>query len=223
MELPKITSPQDLADLIDQVGFLPFFRGKVPGFSVADATPPELWFSGEEGPWEWKGPVIRLSGCAYGKFFHGKAGFVSRAWFPDFANYRRDGYDFDAAYDDGKASFLEKQVYDALAGKGPMLSKALRAKSGLTGESRHGFDGILSRLQSRCYIVTTDFEYALDKHGAPYGWGLARCSTPEEYFGEDFTRQVYARSPEESAGRILDHLTALLPDATPSQVKSLLG
>ena len=39
--------------------------------------------------WEWKGEILRESGCAYGKFFGGKAAFVSRAWWPDMCNYRR--------------------------------------------------------------------------------------------------------------------------------------
>jgi len=47
-------------------------------------------------------------------FFHGKAGFISAEWFPDFANYRRDSYDFDARYEDGLARYQDKQVYDIL-------------------------------------------------------------------------------------------------------------
>ena len=45
--------------------------------------------SDEEGAWEWKGAIIRDGQCAYGKFFNRKAGFVSRAWLPDWINYRR--------------------------------------------------------------------------------------------------------------------------------------
>ena len=97
MDLPMIHSAEDIANLVGELGFLPFFRNGVPGFSLAECTPHELWFSRDvDGPWEWKGPVIRLTGGVYGKFFGNKAGFVSREWFGDFANYRRDGYDFDA-------------------------------------------------------------------------------------------------------------------------------
>jgi hypothetical protein len=53
-------------------------------------TPDELWFSDTaEGPWEWKGPVIALGTVAYGKFFRGKAGFVSLECLPDLINWRR--------------------------------------------------------------------------------------------------------------------------------------
>ena len=32
-------------------------------------------------------------------------GFISKKWLPVFANYRRDGYDFDALYEDGEKGF----------------------------------------------------------------------------------------------------------------------
>ena len=224
MALPIVHCEEELAQLVNEIGFLPFFQSPVPGFSLKDCVPPQLWFPDEgDGVWEWKGPVIRLSGGAYGKFFRGKAAFISRAWYPDFANYRRDGYDFDAAYDDGLASFKEKKIYDALAEAGTLLSKALRQRSAFVGQARTGYDTTLTRLQMRGYIITTDFEYALDGKGNPYGWGIARYATPESHFGADFTDKVYACTPEQSARRILDHLEKLLPQATPAQLRALLG
>lgn len=224
MALPIVERPEELAALIDEIGFLPFFQSPVPGFSLKDCVPPTLWFPDEgDGVWEWKGPVIRLTGGAYGKFFRGKAAFISRAWYPDFANYRRDGYDFDAAYDDGLASFKEKKIYDALAEEGDMLSKELRRRSAFVGQAKSGYDATLTRLQMRGYITTTDFEYALDGKGNPYGWGIARYATPESHFGADFTDKVYACTPEQSARHILDHLEKLLPQATPAQLRALLG
>lgn len=63
----KIYSASDLSRLVQEYGFLPLFKNQIPGFSVEEHTPPELWFAdGVEGPWEWKGPVIRETGCAYG-------------------------------------------------------------------------------------------------------------------------------------------------------------
>lgn len=224
MALPIVERPEELATLIDDIGFLPFFQSPVPGFSLKDCVSPQLWFPDEgDGVWEWKGPVIRLTGGAYGKFFRGKAAFISRAWYPDFANYRRDGYDFDAAYDDGLASFKEKKIYDALAEEGNMLSKELRRRSTFVGQAKSGYDATLTRLQMRGYITTTDFEYALDGKGNPYGWGIARYATPESHFGADFTDKVYAHTPDQSARRILDHLEKLLPQATPAQLRALLG
>ena len=127
MKTYELRSPEDIAALTEECGFLPFFAGEIPGFSVEECCPPELWFSeAADGPWEWKGPVARSGRCVYGKFFSGKAGFISREWLPDFANFRRDGYDFDARYDDGLASRKDKTVYDTVAERGALLSKELK-------------------------------------------------------------------------------------------------
>lgn len=218
----SVSSREALGELVTEWGFLPLLKNRVPGFSVEEHTPVALWFAdGVDGPWEWKGPVIRETGCAYGKFFGGKAGFVSREWYPDFANYRRDGYDFDARYDDGLARNLDKRVYDELLEYQPVLSKEWRK---LTGIAKRGeFDAIVTRLQMLGYVVTVNFEYASDKNGKPYGWGLARYATPEAAFGAAFTEKVYRRSPEESRQKIETHLRRLLPQATARQVKWIIG
>ncbi len=126
MKFYELRSPENIITLTEEMGFLPIFAGDIPGFSVEDLCPPELWISdAADGPWEWKGPIARSGRCVYGKFFGGKAGFVSREWFPDFANFRRDGYDFDARYDDGLASRKDKDVYDTVAEHGALLSREL--------------------------------------------------------------------------------------------------
>ena len=67
MALPLVEHEDELAELINEIGFLPFFQSSVPGFSLKDCVPPEFWFPEEgDGVWEWKGPAIQLSGCAYG-------------------------------------------------------------------------------------------------------------------------------------------------------------
>ncbi len=218
----EIRTAGELARAVEALGFLPLLKNRVAGFSVEEHTPPELWFQKDvDGPWEWKGPVIRETGCAYGKFFGGKAGFVSAAWFADFANYRRDGYDFDALYDDGLARVGDKRVYDVLLAHPTLLSKAWRRLAGM--RNRGEFDAIVTRLQMQGYVTTVDFEYARDRFGAPYGWGLARYATPEAHFGADFTDRVYACEPEESAERIRAHLRRILPDAGEREIDRILG
>ena len=100
-----IGSEQELVTLIETVGFVPFFENEIAGFSLEEHIAPGCWYyDGDDGfwpAWEWKGPVIREARCAYGKFLRGKAMYISAKMFPDFANYRRDGYDFDARFDDG--------------------------------------------------------------------------------------------------------------------------
>ena len=217
-----IRSAADLAEMVQDWGFLPLLKSGISGFSVEEHTPPELWFAeGVDGPWEWKGPVIRQTGCAYGKFFRGKAGFISARWFPDFANCRRDGYDFDARYDDGLARYQDKRVYDILADHPSLLSKEWRRLAGVS--DRGAFDGTVTRLQMQGYVTTVDFEYARDRFGKPYGWGLARYALPETHFGKAFAGQVYLRQPEESRARLQNWLRERFPDLTEKQSGQLIG
>ena len=113
----QLHSADGLIAAVEQYGFLPFFRNEIHGFSIEELCPPELWFADDvDGPWEWKGPAARSGKCLYGKLFNKKAGFVSREWIPDFANFRRDGYDFDARWDDGLASYKDKVLRRASRG-----------------------------------------------------------------------------------------------------------
>ena len=223
MKFPELRSAEDIIELTTEAGFLPLFAGDIPGFSVEDCCPPELWFSDEaDGPWEWKGPIARSGTCIYGKFFGARAGFVSREWLPDFANLRRDGYDFDARYDDGLASRKDKDVYDTVAEHGAILSRELKRLRNYRKGGNTGFDTVITRLQMQTYITIGDFVYMKDKFDRPYGWGVAEYTTPEALFGYDFVASAYRRKPEESKERILAHLRGILPEAGEEQLLKLL-
>lgn len=224
MRFPYIHSAEDMARLIDEIGFLPFFRNEIEGFSIEDITPSELWFSPDvPGPWEWKGPVIHMCGASYGKLYQGKAMYVSKEFFKDFANLRRDGYDFDSRLDEGLVRYDDARLYATLDALGPSLSKTLKAASGYSGNDKmKGFDGAMTRLQMQCYALTADFEYQVDKNGKRYGWGVARYATPEQLYGESFREGLYARSPESSYELLLKHLKGVLKDVDESKLSRLL-
>ena len=214
--------PDDVAELTEALGFLPFFANGIPGFSVEEHTPRELWFTEADGPWEWKGPIARTKRCLYGKFFGGKAGFISLEWFPDFANYRRDGFDFDSRYESGLASRKDMNVYDTVSRYGTVLSKKLKSLCGYSKGGEKGFDGVITRLQMQTYICVADFEYMRDKYGKQYGWGVARYSTPEELLGYEAVTSAYSREPAESLERILDHLKNVLPEADGARLLKMI-
>ena len=214
--------PDDVAELTEALGFLPFFANAIPGFSVEEHTPRELWFTEADGPWEWKGPIARTKRCLYGKFFGGKAGFISLEWFPDFANYRRDGFDFDSRYESGLASRKDMNVYGTVSRYGTVLSKKLKSLCGYSKGGERGFDGVITRLQMQTYICVADFEYMRDKYGKQYGWGVARYSTPEELFGYEAVTSAYSREPAESLERILDHLKNVLPEADSARLLKMI-
>ena len=113
-----------MINAIHEFGFLPFFANSIEGFSIEEHITRDCWYDSDDGvwnAWEWKGPVIRETGCGYGKFFEKKACYISPEWFPDFANYRRDGYDFDARYDDGLANYRDKSLYELVDFNAPII------------------------------------------------------------------------------------------------------
>ena len=97
---------QELIHWIDEVGFLPLFKNEINGFSAEEHTSDLYWWSGdpEQDPWEWWQLIARSGQVSYGKFLGKKAVFISNACFPHFANWRRDGYDFDSRWDAELAS-----------------------------------------------------------------------------------------------------------------------
>ena len=217
-----VRTKKDLTDAVERFGFVPLFRNSIPGFSVEEHVSPDVWFTGEEGVWEWKGPVIREAGCAYGKFFEHKAVFISREYFPDFANYRRDGYDFDSRFDDELASFRDKELFDLVEANAPVISKELKRIGDYRKGGRKGFDTIITRLQAQCYVTISDFVYETDRYGQKYGWGVAEYSTPEKFFGPSFREHLYDREPEESFARVLTHLRSILPWADEDALRRIL-
>ena len=222
-ELKTIRTIKDLTGLVEDFGFLPFFENHIQGFSIEETTPHEVW---EEylglGPWLQRDEIAAGKRCIYGKFFAKKTGYVSAGWFPHLANYRRDGYDFDARYDDGLASFHDKELYDLLSANAPILSKSLKEIGDYQKGGKKGFDTAITRLQKQCYVLTNDFVYATDRYGNAYGWGVAEYTTPEIFFGRTFRDKVYRRSPEESYERILIQFQKILPGTGKEEIERLL-
>ncbi len=225
-----VRSRQDLIDAIEKNGIVPYFSTSIPGFSLEEHCSPAVLFSDSgDDTWEWKGPVIQATGCAYGKLFEKKAAYVRTDLFLDLANYRRDGYDFDARYDDGLARFQDKQLYDLIEKKAPVLSKDLRESGGYARscrwqntEGKKGFDTSITRLQEQCYVIISNFIYTLDKKGNRRGWGVAQYSTPEIFMGAAFSEKVYQRKPEESYERLMEHLSSLFPAVPETSLKKFL-
>lgn len=222
MRYPEIHSCAELTAFIDEIGFLPLLRMGVDSWSAEELVDEDCQYTplpdgGWEWPlWEWKGEVIRESGCAYGKFFRGKAGFVSKGWWPDFCNWRRRDSTFPAP------GSIEEAILLTLKENGSLITRDLRALCGFTGpKMRSRFDSFLTRLQMSGYIVTEDFVYPRDKHGRQYGWGWSLLTRPEELFGRVHCGMDV--SPEESYGRIKEHFSKILPHVSDKILLRLIG
>ena len=216
-----IHSCPELIEVIQQMGFLPLLDSGIRGYSaeeMADEDCRYVVFSdgGWDWPlWKWKGPVVTDGNCVYGKFFAGKAGFVSREWWPDLCNYRRSRY---AAPQEGS---IEEAILLTLQEHESLITRELRAACGFTGpKMRSRFDSYITRLQMACRIITEDFVYPRDKHNREYGWGWSLLTTPERLLGREACR--CPRTPAKSFDRLLAHFKTLLPTATEQQIRKLI-
>ena len=212
---------QELIDYIGQVGFLPLLSMGVAGWSAEEVADEDCQYTrlpdgGWEWPlWEWKGPILQESGCAYGKFFQRKAGFISREWWPDFCNYRR------SLYPQPEEGSIEEIILVTLKEYGSLITRKLRAACGFTGpKMRSRFDAYVTRLEMGGYIVTEDFVYPHDRHGREYGWGWSLLTTPETLFGREACHPEC--TPEESRERLLAHFREILPEVPERKLDVLL-
>lgn len=122
----KIHSCPELTAAVDQLGFLPLLKMGIR-LSAEELTAEECQYTvlpdgGWEWPlWEWKGSVLRESGCAYGKFFDRKATFISSEWWPHFCNWRR------SRYPEPEEGSIEQMVLSTLQEHGSLITRELRA------------------------------------------------------------------------------------------------
>ena len=217
----EIYNSAQLIALIQELGFLPLLDSGIAGYSAEELVSDDCRYvvlpdGGWDWPlWKWKGPIVTEGNCVYGKFFDKKAGFISKAWWPDFYNYRRSQHPVPAE------SSIEETILLTLQEQGSMITRELRAACGFTGpKMRSKFDAYVTRLQMGCYIVTEDFVYPQDRHGREYGWGWSLLTTPEQLLGREAC--LCQRTPEESFQRIYNHFRKLLPEASERQMMKLI-
>ena len=222
MNRHEIYSAAGLTEYIQEVGFLPLLNSGIVGYSAEDVVSDDCRYvtfpdGGWDWPlWKWKGPIVAEGSCVYGKFFAGKAGFISREWWRDFYNYRRSKH---AVLEAGS---VEDLILMTLHTHGSLITRELRAACGFSGpKMRSKFDSYVTRLQMGCYLVTEDFVYPTDRHGREYGWGWSLLTTPEMLLGREAC--LTSHTPDQSYCRLLSHFNKILPEATDKQIRKLLG
>lgn len=216
-----IITVDELENYILKVGFLPLFRNEIYDFSVEEITASEAWWTGEDesDPWKWREILARRGNVAYGKLFHNKAGFISKEWYPYFANHRRDGYDFDSLYEDGKAEYRAKRLMDLYELRDEYYSFELKKLAGFGKKGEKNFSGVLTKLQMQTYLVAVDFRQRVNKKGVRYGMPVGVFRRPEDVWGYDFVTSAYDEEPEASARRITSHVKELNIDATEEEIR----
>ena len=160
---------------------------------------------------------------AYGKFFGKKAGFISRRWFPHFANWRRDGYDFDSRWEDELATSRQKKIMDQFLERDELLSFDLKQLAGFGKGGEKNFEGTVTDLQMGGYLLIRDFRQRRNKRGQLYGWPRSVYATPEVLWGSDHIASAYSTDPARSRELVFRQVQACFPAATDKALRAVLG
>lgn len=222
--MKKILTIENAKEIINEYGFLPLSDGTIKGFSLSALTYGLPWFSGEENdPWGWRAIIAAEGDIAYGKFFEKGSAFVSKKWFGALLNYRRDGYDFDARWDEGIAKHREKLIMDLFMENDNILpSYEIKEKAGFGKGGEKGFEGTMTALQMQCYLLFRKTTRKRNKMGEEYGWAVGNFCTPEMLYGQEFVNNSYKEEPEKSYERLFARVKEILPQASENEIKKFL-
>ena len=231
----RIKTWKQLTEYIKEAGFLPLFANEVPGFSVEEHVVSDYWWTGDtrHDPWEWREIIAAEHEVAYGKFFGGRAGFISVEWLPYFANYRRGGYDFDSRWEDGLAMRREKIIMDFLTDRDEdgdiifpvkdVLTTELKKETGFGKGGEKNFQGVITALQMQTYLVTADFRRKVSKKGEEYGMAVSILVTPEALWGYELVTSAYKETPYKSWERLVQKVQKAAPQAEYEDIIKLIG
>ena len=231
----RIRSAAELSSWVEEIGFLPFFANEITGFSAEEHVAADAWWTGNKAtdPWEWREEIAASHAVAYGKFFDGRAGFISLRWIPYFANARRNGWDFDGKWQDGKASAREKSIMEFFVDPesddvpqftgATIMSTELKRMAGFGKGGEKNYPGILTGLQMQLYLVIGGFQRRINKRGDAYGMPVSVIMTPESIWGYDAVTSAYSEKPEESWQRIFDHTREMYSEADEKSIIKLIG
>lgn len=231
----RIRTWKELISWINEVGFLPLFANDVTGFSVEEHVASGFWWTGnkEQDPWEWREIIAASHEVAYGKFFDKKAGFISLKWLPYFVNYRRNGYDFDSRWEDGRATRREKLIMDILTDTDEngdtlwsdkqILTTDLKKLAGFGKDGEKNFPGVITGLMMQTYLVTADFCKRKNKKGDEYGMPVSILVPPEALWGYDVVTSAYEEEPMKSWQRVFDRVKMLYPNSACNDICRLIG
>ena len=213
-----LRSVDDLTLLVNEIGFLPLFDVGVKGFSVEEMTYGQWWTGQKDDPWHWREEAANKGEIIYAKIFNGRAGFVSKKWFPKFANYRRDGYDFDSRWEEGLEPSKHQAIMECVINNPMLMTSDIKKQVG-----KAGFEGALTNLEMKTYLIIRAFDRKKNRFQEPYGWSIGVMDTPENAFGKDWATSAYKENPDKSFQDILAHIENCLPGIDREALERIIG
>lgn len=174
---PVVHDAASMQALVRELGLVPFFSHVIPGFSVEEHTPVQLWFTEENlGPWDWKIDCVRSGDIAYGKFLcGGKAAFATVEVYREILNWRRSQPKY-------QPDEKQQRILAYLEEHGSVSVPEVRK---LLGINKAAADTLLCKLQMQTRIVTGDIERVYRGADLKYsGWQRSSFCSPEALFEE---------------------------------------
>ena len=214
-----------MLEAIKAYGIIPFFENTIPGYSIEELTPSNLWFTDENlGPWDWKVDVVQSGEIVYGKFLcGGKSAFATPEWYAHLRNWRRSQEKYNPTAEGRKVLRLIDKEGSCVSRQVRELLKVKKSKS----------DSILASLMNGTRLIIGDIQRVYRGPNLEYkGWQTASYCAPESIFerpGEDFgpwhiggCTLKCGCSPEESYAKLKNHIKELFPEATEKQITKIL-
>lgn len=221
---PVVLSAEGMLSLIKEYQLIPFFVNPIPGYSVEEHTPPDLWFTEDNlGPWDWKIECVRSGDIAYGKFlFGGKAAFATVDVYREIMNWRRSLPKYKPTPD-------QQKVLDYLEEQGSITVPEVRKLMGVT---KSAADALLARIQMQSRIITGDITRVYRGMDLKYsGWQRSSFCTPEALFEElDFPFPGFqprtlrsSLAPDESLEFLKETIRKVCGDVPDKVLMKMLG
>lgn len=235
-----INSPTSMINAIRECGFIPFFKCGIEGWSIAEMTDPEYWFTSSDqlGPWDWKIDAVREGDIAYGKFLGGAAGFATTEFYRHFMNYRRSlpqyrivlGEDFQAAkQNEILMKVFAPAAFSLIKERGAVESREIREalSSAVTPQllesvtescranispvvKKSVSDTVISFLEMGTWTVVADFIRLYRGKNQEYNGWQRSIITMPDELFEQAA--IVECSPEESRHFLINHLLKCFPD-----------
>ena len=188
---------------------------------------PVAWHTGDPDtdPWEWFTRVLEeRDDISYTKVFFKKGGYITRDWAPYFLAARRDGMDFEDAYDNGEISHFAKRIYEAVSDAGSLPRHLIKARCGISKEDNAAFDRALIELQMKMYLTICGRQQKLSQMGLEYGWSATVFCTTESFWGAEVFEETEDITAEKAYDTIRGQILKLNPLAEEKKIsKFILG
>lgn len=226
-ELPcllSIRTSSDAVRFINLVGFCVLFPVKnVPLSSLYYAVakrPPTGWGKYSQLIWKWKDELPKSRRAFYGKFFKGRATFLSLEFLPHFLATEGTALDANEAeefYEAGRITRNALELWQALAQHGPLPTLELRHACKLETQAGNArFKKAMLELQG--LLIVTHSGAAQETEA----WASSRFDLVARSFPQQ-VRQARRISEEDARTAIAAKYCTLYPAASPVQVARLFG